>query len=67
MTSDLPAVIHRTPEQLRAQRARLIASTGMTEDLLRERGDAFQLYPEHAAVWETVCGIDYLLSGAVDQ
>lgn len=41
---DLPTVIHRTPEQLSAQRARLIASTGMTEDVLRERGGAFQLY-----------------------
>ncbi|MCA1222447.1 hypothetical protein [Streptomyces sp. 8L] len=61
-TGDLPTVIHRTPEQLRAQRARLIASTGLTESVLCERGETFQLYPEHQAVWETVKGIDYLLT-----
>lgn len=50
--------------ELHEQRARLIASTGLSEEVLRERGEAFQLYPEHQAVWETVHGIDYLLNGA---
>ena len=53
----------KTPEDLREQRARLIASTGLTEEVLRERAGTFQLYPEHADVWATVKGIDYLLGG----
>ncbi|MFE7566883.1 hypothetical protein ACFU76_07945 [Streptomyces sp. NPDC057539] len=63
---ELPTVIHRTPEQLRTQRARLIASTGLTEDVLRERAEAWQLYPEHLTAWNTVEGIDYLLGGDAD-
>ena len=54
-------VIRKTPKELHEQRARLIASTGLSEKVLRERGKAFQLYPEHQAVWDTVHGIDYLL------
>lgn len=54
----------KTPEELRAQRAQLISSTGMTEAVLRERAEAFQLYPEHMDVWRTLEGIDYLLNGA---
>ncbi|MFZ4137029.1 hypothetical protein [Streptomyces koyangensis] len=54
-------VIRKTPKELHEQRARLIASTGLSEKVLRERGEAFQLYPEHQAVWDTVHGIDYLL------
>lgn len=61
MPDDLPTVIHHTLDELREQRARLIASTHLTEDVLRERGETFQLYPEHRAIWETVKGIDYLL------
>ncbi|MFD9056153.1 hypothetical protein ACFWCM_12635 [Streptomyces albidoflavus] len=57
-------VIRKTPKELHEQRARLIASTGLSEEVLRERGEAFQLYPEHQAVWDTVHGIDYLLDGA---
>ncbi|MEU3261000.1 hypothetical protein ABZ694_24960 [Streptomyces albidoflavus] len=57
-------VIRKTPKELHEQRARLIASTGLSEKVLRERGEAFQLYPEHQAVWDTVHGIDYLLDGA---
>ncbi|MEU0836090.1 hypothetical protein [Streptomyces sp. NPDC005969] len=54
----------KTPEGLRAQRAHLIASTGLAEAVLRERAEAFQLYPEHMDVWRTVEGIDCLLDGA---
>lgn len=57
------SVIRRTPRELHEQRARLIASTGLTEAVLRERGEAFQLYPEHMRAWETVQGIDHLLDG----
>nr|ACX85606.1 pCQ3_105 [Streptomyces sp. W9] len=57
-------MIRKTPKELHEQRARLIASTGLSEKVLRERGEAFQLYPEHQAVWDTVHGIDYLLDGA---
>ncbi|MFF2731834.1 hypothetical protein ACFVS9_28485 [Streptomyces sp. NPDC058008] len=52
----------KTPDELQAQRAELIASTGLTEEVLRERAETFQLYPEHADVWTTVEGIDYLLN-----
>jgi hypothetical protein len=55
-------VTEKTPAELQAQRAQLIASTGLTEQVLRERAEAFQLYPEHADVWATVEGIDYLLN-----
>ncbi|MEU0624909.1 hypothetical protein ABZ329_29130 [Streptomyces rubiginosohelvolus] len=51
----------KTPAELREQRARLIASTGLTETVLRERAEAFQLYPEHHDIWVTVESIDYLL------
>ncbi|MFF8422861.1 hypothetical protein [Streptomyces sp. NPDC015680] len=54
----------KTPEGLQAQRAQLIASTGLTEEVLRKRAEAFQLYPEHADAWSTVEGIDYLLNDA---
>ncbi|MEU1327193.1 hypothetical protein [Streptomyces microflavus] len=57
----------RTPAELREQRARLIASTGLTETVLRERAEAFQLYPEHHDIWATVEGIDYLLSDTPDE
>jgi hypothetical protein len=53
----------KTPDELRTQRAQLIASTGLSETVLRERAEAFQLYPEHMDVWRTVEGIDYLLVG----
>lgn len=53
----------KTPAELQAQRVQLIASTGLTEEVLRERAEAFQLYPEHMDVWRTVEGIDYLLGG----
>ena len=54
----------KTPAELQAQRAQLIAFTGLAEDVLRERAEAFQLYPEHMDVWRTVEGIDYLLGGS---
>lgn len=53
----------KTPAELREQRARLIASTGLTEAVLRERAEAHQLYPEHYDIWATVESIDYLLDG----
>ena len=56
----------KTPAELRAQRAQLITSTGMTEDVLRERAETFQLYPEHLDIWQTVESIDYLLSGEAE-
>ncbi|MDX5526150.1 hypothetical protein PV677_36385 [Streptomyces sp. DE06-01C] len=57
----------KTPAELWEQRARLIASTGLTETVLRERADAHQLYPEHHDIWRTVEGIDYLLSDTTDE
>lgn len=52
----------KTPAELREQRTRLIASTGLTETVLRERAQAHQLYPEHHDIWRTVEDIDYLLT-----
>ncbi len=57
------SVIRKTSRELHEQRARLIASTGLTEAVLRERGEAFQRYPEHMRAWETVQGLDHLLDG----
>lgn len=51
----------KTPAELQEQRDRLIASTGLTETVLRERADAHQLYPEHHNIWVTIESIDYLL------
>ncbi|MEV2259161.1 hypothetical protein AB0J13_10935 [Streptomyces anulatus] len=52
----------KTPAELREQRARLIASTGLTETVLRERAEAHQLYPEHHDIWATIEGIDMHLA-----
>ncbi|WP_097965009.1 hypothetical protein [Streptomyces sp. or20] len=52
----------KSPVELREQRARLIASTGLTETVLRERADAHQLYPEHYDIWATVEGLDMHLA-----
>lgn len=52
----------RSPSELRAQRDQLIAETGLAESVLRERAEAWQLYPEHQTAWETIKGIDYLLA-----
>lgn len=54
-------VIEKSREQLQADRARLIAASGMSEAMLFERGKAFELYPEHRAIYETVTAIDFLL------
>ena len=61
---DRPTVIHRTPDQLRAQRARLLAEAGLGEEELRERAAVWQLSLEKQDIWETIQGIDYLLEGA---
>ncbi|MGW2920370.1 hypothetical protein ACWDBF_21265 [Streptomyces angustmyceticus] len=61
---DRPTVIHRTPCQLRAQRARLLAEAGFGEEELRERAAGWQLSPEQQDIWATIQGIDYLLEGA---
>lgn len=49
-------------EEMLRQRAWLVASTHLTEEVLRQRAEAFQLYPEHMDIWRTVEGIDYLLA-----
>ncbi|MFJ1992985.1 hypothetical protein [Streptomyces asiaticus] len=59
-----PTVIHRTPAELRAQRARLIAESGLTYDQLAERTSTWTLSPELVDIWHTIEGIDYLLGGA---
>lgn len=54
-------VIEKSREELQADRARLIAKSGMSEAMLFERGQAFELYPEHRSIYEMVTSIDYLL------
>lgn len=56
-------VVERSREELLSDRARLIAASGMSEAMLFERGKAFELYPEHQSIYETVASIDYLLDG----
>lgn len=58
---DRPTVIHRTPAELRAQRARLLAEAGLSYDQLAERAGAWALSPEQVDIWHTIEGIDYLL------
>lgn len=60
---DRPTVIRRTPAELREQRARLIAESGLTYDQLAERASR-ALSPRQIDIWHTIEGIDYLLGGA---
>ncbi|WP_275558549.1 hypothetical protein [Streptomyces sp. 5-6(2022)] len=62
---DRPTVIHRTPDQLRAQRARLLAEAGLSYEQLAERAGAWTLRLEQQDIWHTIEGIDYLLDGTV--
>jgi hypothetical protein len=56
-----PTLIRRTPAQLRAQRAALLAEVGATYDLLAERAAVWALTPAELDVWHTVEDIDWLL------
>lgn len=60
---DQPIVIHRTPAELRAQRAQLLDEAGLAEAELRERAATWQLSQEQQDIWYTIQGIDYLLGG----
>ncbi|WP_409469099.1 hypothetical protein [Streptomyces sp. HC307] len=59
----MTTVIHRTPEQLREQRARLLAEVGMSYEQLRDRAEVYSLSMDELDVWHTIEGIDYLLDG----
>ncbi|WP_254076505.1 hypothetical protein [Streptomyces pacificus] len=56
-------MIHKTPEQLREQRARLLAEVGMSYEQLRDRAEVYSLSMDELDVWHTIEGIDYLLAG----
>lgn len=56
-----PRVVVKSRDELQADRARLIAKSGMSEAMLFERGERFELYPEHRSIYEMVTSIDYLL------
>lgn len=56
-------VIHKTPQQLRDQRERLLAEVGMTYEELRDRAAVYSLSMDELDVWHTIEGIDYLLDG----
>lgn len=53
--------IIKTHEELLDWRAELLVQTGMSEELLVERGESFDLYPEHRAAYQTIRSIDWLL------
>ncbi|NEW73515.1 hypothetical protein G4H13_24895 [Streptomyces rapamycinicus] len=59
----MPTVIHRTPSELRAQRAQLLAEVNMSYEELRERAETYSLSMDELDVWHTIEGIDYLLAG----
>ena len=59
----MSTVIHKTPEQLRDQRARLLAEVGMSYEQLRDRAEVYSLSMDELDVWHTIEGIDYLLDG----
>ncbi|MGW9397301.1 hypothetical protein [Streptomyces sp. NPDC055642] len=59
----MTTVIHKTPEQLREQRASLLAEVGMTFEQLRDRAEMYSLSMDELDVWHTIEGIDYLLDG----
>lgn len=59
----MSTVIHKTPEQLREQRERLLAEVGMTFEELRDRAEVYSLSMDESDVWHTIEGIDYLLDG----
>lgn len=59
----MTTVIHKTPQQLRDQRARLLAEVGMSYEQLRDRAEVYSLSMDELDVWHTIEGIDYLLDG----
>ncbi|MFE9941538.1 hypothetical protein [Streptomyces hirsutus] len=59
----MTTVIHKTPQQLREQRARLLAEVGMSYEQLRDRAEVYSLSMDELDVWHTIEGIDYLLDG----
>ncbi|CAL9672677.1 hypothetical protein SUDANB15_07519 (plasmid) [Streptomyces sp. enrichment culture] len=59
----MTTVIHKTPEELREQRARLLAEVGMSYEQLRDRAEMYSLSMDELDVWHTIEGIDYLLDG----
>jgi hypothetical protein len=59
----MPTVIHRTREELEAQRAGLLSRVGMTYDELAERASMYSLSMHELDVWHTIEDIDYLLEG----
>ena len=61
---DTPTVIHRTRDQLLAQRERLLNEVHLTHEQLRDRAATYSLTLDELDVWHTVEGIDYLLGAA---
>ncbi|MGJ3558649.1 hypothetical protein ACR6C2_05315 [Streptomyces sp. INA 01156] len=59
----MTTVIRKTPQQLREQRARLLAEVNMSYEQLRDRAEVYSLSMDELDVWHTIEGIDYLLDG----
>ena len=56
-------MIHRSPTELREQRARLLVEAGLTYHLLRARAATWTLSPEQQDIWHTLQGVACLLAG----
>ncbi|MFB7115568.1 hypothetical protein [Streptomyces sp. NPDC056291] len=59
----MPTVIHKTRDELEAQREELLARVNMSYETLAERAAMYSLSMEELDVWHTIEGLDYLLKG----
>lgn len=59
----MPTVIHRTRDELQAQRSQLLEEVHMSYEELRQRAETYSLSLDDLDVWHTIEGIDYLLDG----
>jgi len=55
------SVIIRSDRELREQRDRLIAESGMSYDELRQCAEDWSLNDRELSLWNTIQGIDFLL------
>jgi len=59
----MPTVIHRTRDELEAQREELLAQVRMSYEELADRAAVYSLSMNELDVWHTIEGLDYLLEG----
>jgi hypothetical protein len=54
-------VIHKTADELREQRERLLLEAKMSYAQLQERAATYSLSADELDIWHTIEGIDYVL------